>query len=317
MPDQARDFRVVMMYHPSHHVTDLADAEAFFQEVFGRSSTPLSTLSRDTPPREGHPTDYSTFTPIQDVLFDTIDPKRYVLLGKQRYPTVTEPHLKGFGWYVEGMPELYRALRHADITIIDQVDEIAVGDEMPTAAGSPMPLFFSVPENVGLRYEFFPLIAFPLDPRVAPDWQLAPPSDGDALGIERCSHHTVLTSDPHRALRLVVDVLGGEIIHEGRDEVVGARATFVFLGDGVLEYAEPDRGTFAHADLQRDLPNDTYHAITWKVADLDRVERRLAAKGIGIRQRTDTALVTDPATSLGVPWAFSTSLVPGDPRTTG
>ena len=167
MPDEVHDFRVVMMYHPSHHVTDLAEAEAFFQGVFGRASTPLSSLSRDAPPRAGYPTDYSTFTPIQDVLFDTIDPKRYVLLGKQRYPTVTQPHLKGFGWYVEGMPELYRTLRRAGITIVDQVDEIAEGDEIPTAAGSPMPLFFSVPEDVGLRYEFFPLIPFPLDPRRA------------------------------------------------------------------------------------------------------------------------------------------------------
>src|SRR4051812_23839122 len=101
-----RSFRVTMMYHPSHHVTDLAEAERFFEEVFGRTSTPLASMMRDAPARDGYPTDYSTFTPIQDVLFDAIDPKRYVLLGKQRYKTVTEPHLKGFGWYVEGMPEL-------------------------------------------------------------------------------------------------------------------------------------------------------------------------------------------------------------------
>ena len=127
----------------------------------------------------------------------------------------------------------------------------------------------------------------------------------------------MLTSHPERALRLAVDVLGAEIIHEGRDDVVGASATFVFLGDGVLEYAVPDPGTLAHADLQRDLPNDTYHGITWKVADLDRVERHLAANDVDIRQRTDATIVTHPTTSLGVPWAFTTSLLPGDPRNTG
>jgi catechol 2,3-dioxygenase-like lactoylglutathione lyase family enzyme len=310
-----RGFRVTMMYHPSHHVTDLTAAERFFEDVFGRASTPLASMMRDAPPRDGYPTDYSTFTPIQDVLFDTIDPKRYVLLGKQRYKAVDEPHLKGFGWYVEGMPELYQALRRAGITVINQVDEIAEGDEMPTAAGSPMPLFFSVPENIGLRYELFPQIPFPLDPRVAAEgWTLPPVSDDDPLGIERASHHTVLTTRPERALKLVVDTLGGDVIHEGRNDVLGATSTFVFLGDSVLEYAVPDEGTFAHADLQRDLPNDTYHSITWKVADLDRVERHLADRGVAILQRSANAIVTDPKTSLGVPWGFTTELVEGDPR---
>lgn len=310
-----RGFRVTMMYHPSHHVTALAEAEQFFEEVFGRTSTPLASMMRDAPPRDGYPTDYSTFTPIQDVLFDTIDPKRYVLLGKQRYRTVDEPHLKGFGWYVEGMPELYQALRRAGITVVNQVDEIAEGDEMPTAAGSPMPLFFTVPENAGLRYELFPQIPFPLDPRVAQEgWNLPPVSESDPLGIERSSHHTVLTARPERALALVVDTLGGEVIREGHNDVIGATSTFVFLGDSVLEYAVPDEGTFARADLEAELPNDAYHSITWKVADLGRVERHLADTGVGILLRSDDTIVTDPKTSLGVPWGFTTALVPGDPR---
>jgi hypothetical protein len=309
-----RGFRVTMMYHPSHHVPELEAAETFFEDVFGRSSTSLASMMRDAPPRDGYPTDYSTFTPIQDVLFDTIDPKRYVLLGKQRYKTVSEPHLKGFGWYFEGMPELYQALRASGITVIDQLDEITEGDEMPTAAGSPMPLFFSMPEDVGLRYEFFPAIPFPLDPRVAEGWALPPVADDDPLGIERCATHTVLTSRPERALRLVVDTLGGEIIHEGRNDLIGATSTFVFLGDSVLEYAVPDEGTFAHADLQTDLPNDTYHSITWKVVDVGRVERHLADTGVGILRRSEDAIVTDPKTSLGVPWGFTTTLVAGDPR---
>ena len=211
----ARDFRATMMYHPSHHVPDLAEAENWFLRVFGRPSTSLASLSGDKPPRPGYPNDYSTFTPISDVLFDTIDPKRYVLLGVQRYPTVDQPHLKGFGWYFEGMTELFHALTRHGFQIISQVDELAEGDDPPTAAGSAMPLYFSVPEDAGLRYEFFPAIPFPLDPRIAPGWTVPPVADDDPLGIERCSHHTVLTGDPERALRLIVDVLGGDIVHRG------------------------------------------------------------------------------------------------------
>src|ERR1019366_8112345 len=210
--DDERDFRVTMMYHPSHHVPDLDEAESWFERVFGRSSTPLASMSRGAPPRPGYPNDYSTFTPISDVLFDTIEPTRYVLLGVQRYATVEQPRLKAFGWYLEGIAEAYRELKRRRIRVTSQLDEIADSDGPPTAAGSPMPLYFSLPEDVGLRYEFFPAITFPLDPRVVPGWIVPSVSDLDPLRIERCSHHTVLTGNPGRALRLVVDVLGGDIV---------------------------------------------------------------------------------------------------------
>ena len=309
-----QEFSVTMMYHPSHHVPDLEEAETWFQRVFGRPSTNLATLSRDRPPRPGHPTDYSTFTPISDVLFDTIDPTRYVLLGIQRYATVAQPHLKGLGWYIEGMGGAYRELRRHGIGVTSQLDELADGDDPPTAAGSPMPLYFSLPEDAGLRYEFFPAIPFPLDPRTAPDWSVPPVSDDDPLGIERCSHHTVLTGRPERALGLVGDVLGGEIIHEGRDELRGTTGTYVSLAGSILEYAVPDAGTTAHADWARDDPNDTYHAVTWKVADLERARRHLEGQGVRIQMRSDDTIVTDPATSLGIPWGFTDKWMPGDQR---
>lgn len=312
--DDERDFRVTMMYHPSHHVPDLDEAEGWFERVFGRSSTPLASMSRGAPPRPGYPNDYSTFTPISDVLFDTIDPTRYVLLGVQRYATVERPRLKSFGWYIEGIAEAYRELRRHGIRVTSQLDEIAEGDDPPTAAGSPMPLYFSLPEDIGLRYEFFPAISFPLDPRLAPGWTVPPVSDQDPLGIERCAHHTVLTGNPGRALQLVVDVLGGDIVHEGRDELRGTTGTYVSLAGSILEYAVPDIGTRAHSDWAEGDPNDTYHSITWKVADLAHVERHLHAQGVRIELRSADTIVTDPDTSLGIPWGFTSKLTPGDPR---
>jgi hypothetical protein len=303
-----------MMYHPSHHVPDLVAAERWFQKVFGRTSTRLASMTKDAPPRPGYPRDYSTFTPVSDVLFDTIDPTRYVLLGIQRYATVTQPRLKAFGWYVEGMSELFRALRHHGIGMVSQLDEPAKGQDPPTAAGSAMPLFFSRPDDAGLRYEFFPAIPFALDPRIAPGWTLPPVTDDDPLGIERCSHHTVLTTQPERALRLVVDVLGGSIVHQGRDEVRGTTGTYVHLAGSILEYARPDVGTQAHAELDEGAPDDSYHAITWKVADLARTERHLKRQGVRISARSDDTVVTDPSTSLGIPWGFTVKLTPGDPR---
>ncbi|MBB3665501.1 hypothetical protein FB384_004458 [Prauserella sediminis] len=306
-------YRATMMFHPSHHVPDLAAAEDFFRSVFGRDSTPMTILwqgKRDSGP------DYSTFTLINDVLFDTIDPRRYILHGEQGYPTVKTPHLKALGWYVEGMTELFGELRGRGIRLLSQLDEPAEGDEPPHAAGAPMPLFFSHPEDTGIRYEFMPPPpgVSPLDPRTEPGWTRPALSADDPLGIVRGSHHTVLTDRPERVLTLVVDVLGGSVIGEGRDEVRGTTCTWVRLADSIFEYAVPDEGTAAHTDWSVRAPQDTYHAITFQVADLAKVERHLASQGVRVAARSDDTLVVDPATALGVPWGFTTAVLPGDDR---
>ena len=43
-----RDFRVKMLYHPSHHVPDLGEAERWFERVFGRRSTSLASMTAVT-----------------------------------------------------------------------------------------------------------------------------------------------------------------------------------------------------------------------------------------------------------------------------
>ncbi len=306
--------QVTRLYHPSLHVSDLNAAEAWFERVFGRKSRPMAEMYKGMPPSPGYPRDYCTFTPINDVLFDTIDPKLYVLDGIQRYATVETPRLKGMGWYLKDAVETYRILRGLDIAMVGQQDQIADGENPPSAPGSPMPIYFTTPESAGLRYEFLPQIPFPLDHRLAEGWELPPVSDDDPLGIELCSHHTVLTDQPARGLKVVVDGLGGTVIHEGRNEVLGASSTYVHLGDAVYEYAVPDAATAVHADWSAAAPDDTYHSITWKVVDLDRVAAQLKAQGIGIRTQTDTAIVAEPENALGIPWGFTTQLTPGDPR---
>lgn len=315
MPDtvrpeaQARDFRVKMMFHPSHHVTDLAETEAWFMRVFGRPSTSHESLHSNGPRRPGFPIDYSTFTPISDVLMDSVDPKRYVIHGVQMYQSVDEPHLKNLGWYVEGMPELYRALKRHGYGVHNQLEQL-VEEHDPKAV-----VLFTVPGETGMRHQFMLNMAFPPDPRSQPGWVLPGVSADDPLGIERCSHHTILTSHPERVLKLVVDVLGGTVTHRGRDRLRGTSAsTYVYIGNSILEFGVPEQGTAAHEDWAKSEPADTYHAITWKVADLERAERHLEAQGVRIATRSHDTIITDRRTSLGIPWGFTTTLTPGDPR---
>ena len=234
-------------------------------------------------------------------MFDTIDPKRYVLLGVQRYATVEQPHLKGFGWYVEGMGELYRALRRHGIRVMSQLDELADGDEPPTAAGSAMPLFFSLPEDVGLRYEFFPAIPFPAR---SPDCARLV----GAPGVGRRSPRDRVLLAPHRADRSPracsaarrSTCSGSEVVHEGRDGLRGTTGTYVNLADSILEYAVPDAGTAGARRLAQGTTQTTPTTPSrgrWPISTVP--VRHLEVQGVRIEARSDDTVVTEPATSLG------------------
>jgi catechol 2,3-dioxygenase-like lactoylglutathione lyase family enzyme len=312
-----RKFQVSITHHPGHFVPDLDEAERFFDQVFRRPSISIDeVLARVAYVNPDFPHTYAAYTLIGDVFFDSIDPERLVFGGKNfAYLRHSVPHLETLGWYVEGHTEAYRALRSRGYTLVNSLGEVQTG-AMPTGPNDPAP-FFTIGEETGLIYDFYPAMVFPCDPRTEPGWVVPPPSDNDPLGIEYCSHHTFLTDQPERAVTLLVDVLGGEALHEGRNELISATSTYVRLGDSTLEFGVPDAGSPAYEDWVADAPNDTYHSITWKVADLDRAESHLEAQGVRTTTRSAHGFVTDPATSLGIPWGFSDVLVPGDPRATG
>ncbi|PTT69827.1 glyoxalase/bleomycin resistance/dioxygenase family protein [Arthrobacter sp. HMWF013] len=297
--DQA--FRVKSVFHPTLHVPSLDAAEDFFSRVFGRPSTNIGTVMK-TPPAPGHSTDYSNYTLIADVLIDSLEPSRYFTGGVQRYPDIDTGQLNAVGWYVDGAKDLYQAFRSAGVRLVDARDRTLDTEEW---SGGPSP-FYSLPEDAGMRYQFFETFPFPLDPRADAGWTAAALHDGGPLGIVRTSHHTILTTRPDRALKVAVDLLGGEIVHSGADSVRGISGAYVHLADAVFHFATPEAGTPAAADHALNGPFDTYHAITWEVEDLDTAAKHLAATGVGIAAHSATSLVTDPATSLGVPWGFTT-----------
>lgn len=303
-PSGGDGFRVMRVFHPTIQVPDLKQAEQWFQRVFGRSSASLATILPSTPQ---YPTEYSTFTAVRDVLLDSIDPKLHFINGHQRYPAVQSPRLKGLGWYVDGMEGLYHALRRHGIRSLDLADKVSEGDQPPISPGGGVVTYFVAPDDAGLQYQFFREGPFPLDPRMSPGWTLGPVEASDPLGVERSSHHTILTHRPERALRFAVHTLGGRIVHSGRNERIGANSTVVALAGEFFEYAVPDPGTFAHDDLASQAPRDSYYGVTWKVEDLERVARHLASVGVEIRDRDADTMVTRPQTSLGIAWGFTTA----------
>jgi catechol 2,3-dioxygenase-like lactoylglutathione lyase family enzyme len=306
-------FALRAMFHASLRTPDIGQVERWFARVFARPSVPFDELLGPSPDPL-NPDGHSTATVIEDLLVASTDPRCYLRDGVQCYPLADRPRLSGFGWYVDGVEQLYGLVRDLGYPIVDERGAFVDRDEPPAVGGGEVPMFWLDPEVAGLRYQFLPAVPFPTDPRVAPGWEPPRLADDDPLGIIRCSHHTVLTAEPKRAVRLFADLLGGTVIHEGRDEVRGLESVYLWIADAVYEFAVPDKGTPAHADWPPGIPRDTYHAITFQVRDLDQVAQHLAGQGVRLQSRTEHCIVTEPRTSLGVPWGFVTALLPGDLR---
>lgn len=300
------------MFHAHLRTPDLGHVERWFARVFGTPSVRLEAIAGPDTDRL-NPTAHSTYTQVADLLIASLDPRCYLRDGRPCHPATDRPRLNGFGWYVDGIDELYGWVRDLGYPIVDERNALAQDAQTPTAGRTAVPVFWLEPEISGLRYQFLESSSFSVDPRRTVATR---PSDldPDPLGIVRCSHHTVLTAEPKRAVRLFADVLGGTVIHEGRDEVRGLDSVYLRLADGVFEFAVPDRGAPARADLPPGTPRDTYHAVSFQVRDLDRVARHLAEQRVRLRSRTERCIVTEPRTAIGIPWGFVTEPVPGDER---
>jgi catechol 2,3-dioxygenase-like lactoylglutathione lyase family enzyme len=314
--DRQLPYRLTYMFHPTILVPDLDETGRWYESVFGLPSIRRDAAAKFKRDKQdpNNRTDYSTFVMIRDVLLNFIDPRLFVSHGVRLFPPVDEPVLEAFGWYVEGIEDLYHALRSAGVKAVGMGEE-DTGDKPPTARQSSAIMFLTVPDDIGFQYQFIsPLFPGTLDPRMEPGWELGSRRDDDPLGIDFTSHHTTLTQNPKRLFRLFVDLLGGRVIHEGRNEALGATSTYVRLADGVYELAEPDVGTPAHDDLTAKLPHDCYHSITFKVANLDKVRRHLEAQDVALRADSTTMVITDPKTSDGIPFGFIADAIPGDDR---
>jgi hypothetical protein len=79
----------------------------------------------------------------------------------------------------------------------------------------------------------------------------------------------------------------------------GTRSSFVSLSDEVLlEVAEPQEPDSRAA---RDLASGgTFHAVTFRVADLDRAAAHVASKGIRTERPAPGHVVLDPDDAHGV-----------------
>lgn len=297
-------YRITKLFHPTHTVTDLDGAEKFYRTAFGRVSARTYNVA-------------SAVTTISDVVMETLDPSKYLANGYRQYPTIAAPKYQELAWYVDGADELFEVIRSRGMRFIRQPGSDP--DSLPpVAAFADLVLFWTDADQTGLRYELYDSRGGLMDPRKRSDWSpeesIAPEFEEDPLGILGAACHTILTHSPGRGVRFLVDVLGGTVIHEGPSAVFSANSTYVSLGDGVYEFAVPHHSSVENEALAPALPKDSLYSIVWHVPDLDRVAGHLEKAGVRVRSRTASGIVVNADDSIGIPFAFSTEPVPGDPR---
>ncbi|MGE0795117.1 MAG: VOC family protein [Acidimicrobiia bacterium] len=219
-------------------------------------------------------------------------------------------------WYVpEGMGELYRGLVAAGVRTYGTGGVKQEGDE-------PVGALFTHPRDTITQLEFVPgprpgqpeLRPSQSDPRLKPGFSPAWWGRHHPLHIQNVSSVTLAVNDLDRARHVYEDLLGGRLLHEGEVEATGTHSAFVAVGeDLVVELARPlDDSSAIAADLAAN--GESLYAVTFKVADLASAEEHLHRKGVGLAHADGTTLLTDPASSHGVVFGFTTWSIPNDPR---
>ena len=153
-----------------------------------------------------------------------------------------------------------------------------------------------------------------LDPRFEPGWPDRWRASPNPLGIDRLAYVTVVVPDLERAVTVYCDGIGGTLVHSATSSLTGTTCAYVALGpETVLELACP---TDAEGLAGRELATHggMCHAMAFTVADLERAAAHLERQGVGVLDRDETTILTDPADCFGAPFRFTTGRIPGDPR---
>ena len=114
-------YTVRRLYHADILVPDLEDVDRFFANVFGRQSFTLPRWANvdESTLDPTYPVDYCRFTPIAEVLIESIDPTRHLVNGIQPHPAASEPHLASLAWFMDGTEDLWREFRSRSMTTRD------------------------------------------------------------------------------------------------------------------------------------------------------------------------------------------------------
>jgi catechol 2,3-dioxygenase-like lactoylglutathione lyase family enzyme len=298
------------MFHPTLIVDDLEEAARWFRKVFGRTEVrweekwDLSLLNPD------YPINYSYFFVIGDVSLDVLAPSLLVLPGDRKAVYPQGQGLVDIAWYTDDIEHLARQLERNGFRTRDQEGNLIHDGIVPDSnLVADCPMIWSLPQDTGLTYEYYhlaerhrPKYARRADPRLAPGWKPGTVDPADPLGVVRCVHHTVLTEQPERAVRLF-NVLGGDIGPAHYDSLLDADVIPVSYASSVVEFATPRGAPVLDVLTGKPTHADQYLGMTFDVIDVEAVEAHLRSQDVGL-ERVGDEIVTDPRTTFGARWGF-------------
>jgi catechol 2,3-dioxygenase-like lactoylglutathione lyase family enzyme len=219
------------------------------------------------------------------------------------------PHWHSIAWYVDDAGEMWQRCTDAGVRVLTG------GGEHAHSRPDPDGIIMTHPKDTITQLQFIgPGRAVQhRDPRFKPDWDPSWWVANHPLATPGLAYTTVLTRDRDRAEKIYANVLGGTVLHKGSSVLTGTDDTYVLMGDTIVQLSTPNTGaTIAAADMAAN--NEIHHAATFRVGDLDAAGMYLASKGITTLAADDETLLTDPATTHGVPFRWTTWDVPGGPR---
>lgn len=293
------------LFHIIHLTGDVAALEAWYDDVF----SVREFIPHNYSPNENRD---ASLVVLGDCVIEPLAPAFRVpgwdTMPLGRFYQRFGAHWHSIAWYTDDAGEMWQRCVDAGVRVLTG------GGEPGTRPGADG-IIMTHPKDTITQLQFVgphPNV-HEMDPRSKPDWDPKWWIDHHRIGTPGLAYTTVLTRDLERAETVYADILGGTVLHKGSSALTGTDDTYVLLGDTVVQLSTPNTdGTIAAADLA--ASNEIHHAAAFRVQDLDATENYLASRGITTVARDEETLLTDPATTHGVPFRWTTWDVPGGPR---
>jgi len=295
-------------FHLIHIVNDEDEVDAWYDAVF----SPRRFAQKHWLDVEKR---WASLSMIGDLMLEVIEPSSEPAdqtMALSKFRARFGEHFHSLAWYVDGggIKPLFDRLRTMGVRIARPG-----GGIWPNGEIDPGPTIFTHPKDTFGQLEFIDVTRhwMETDPRFQPGWSPKWWADEHPLGIERVSHFTTIVTDLDRATTLYEEALGARVL--SRSSGLVQDSVFVLVGtETVVELARPaSQDSRIPADLisNGELP----HSCTFTVRDLESVAQHMDKVGVGIADRSNDTLTLEPSDCFGAVYSFTTTSVPGDPRT--
>jgi Glyoxalase/Bleomycin resistance protein/Dioxygenase superfamily len=303
------------LFHIIHMTDDLAGTEAWYEDVFSPYTMMESSYAEDL--RRD-----ASLVLLGDCVIEPLAPAftapDWAQFPLGRFFSRFGTHWHSLAFYSDDLLDVWRRAHANGVRVVgnsgasvsvieneEQLSENTVINLHPKDAFTQIEIA-SIQNGTALR-----------DPRLVdgtdfdPEWWIK----NHPVKTPGLAYTTVTVPDLDRAEQVYVEGLDGTLLHKGESELTGTSDVYVQLGDTVVQLSRPTRdGTLAAQDFEKF--GNMHHAAAFKVQDLDATKEYFDSKGIATLTRDDQTLITDPATTKGVVFRWTTWDVPGGPRDT-